>query len=158
MAVVILKPSHWLNLSKCILWLAEANHSTLSSLSSSRNHQQNRKFYNRPVNYGPYTSSNRVRESDYFPRDIGYTYENIHQQAPGGPSKNRHVITSGNTRGPQDHHLHQNSVSSSIASHPLPGSAILMQTPMLNIASPSKFSTSREAAVSASGLLIGPLS
>ena len=70
------------------------------------------------------------------------------------------MITSGNTPGPQDHHLHQNSLSSFIASHgPGLGSANLMQTPSLNIASPpGKLLTNREAALSTSGLLIGQLS
>ena len=159
--MTIIEASYWLIRGKCSLWLAYNNHSALSSLSSDHNHQQNGKFYNRPVNYGPYTSTNRVRESNYFPRDIGYTYENIHQQAPGGPSKNSQVITSGNTLGPQDHYLHQNSLSTFIASHgPGLGSANLMQTPSLNIASPpGKLLTNREAALStSSGLLIGKLS
>ena len=130
--------------------MAEARHSALPSLSSSQDHQQNGKFYNRPVNYGPYTTSNRVRESNYFPRDIGYTYENIHQPGPRGPSKNSHVISSQPSPPPPQlggsggDNLHQNSLSFS-SSHSGPSSAILMQTPMLNIASPHELLTNREA-------------
>ena len=89
-----------LNFGPLISWYW---YSAFPSLSSSHGLQQNGKFSNRPVNYGPYTSSNPVRESNHFPHDIGYTYENIHQQDPGGLSKNSYVPTPpsppGNTRG-----------------------------------------------------------